>query len=902
MALDISKLRQQEQVQATGTTPAASTSASSSNQPIDMTTGTVSPEEQQAQVLEFIKSGEFKNCQNEQRLDLLKHQFPHLNSLSNEELGKYLAEIVTLARKSEQGKSYEQQEVTNNSQGTDINTSNITEEEVANTSELEQLASVYASENKIQADIDEIIAHIQTKNMSGEALTDVEQKILNLYQPNTVAQSAEIETATKTPIFTEEQQEKIMQEKDLERRFSKSVELYLENYDKEYNSIENPKDKKAYLESKIRILMEYCSFNEHTESISNYIETYNLKCNKNDLEAVVKHIQKRQKNGETLSEEDNKLIEGYNKLVKDFGKKGVEKQLDKFDKDVFTTNCFAALQILHDNNMTIEELPNIERSDFDTQKHQNEIKAILTTYEQIKNDESIQQKDQVRTLIEKIFEKQDQEYINSPNKEQYITDFINKMIEKEYGESIDNISPADKRDAYVRIKVSLDYALEAAKDNPDKPIEIKTLSRIEEYTLINQNLNQKLQKARNEGLATENIEKAIKTYSGYLKIEQLREQYKDDPIGFHKALEKELPNLTGNARERADRILATAQVASGCNEHIDEDHIQTNSEFFGENDFATILSKNYDNLTPENFEEYKESFLDIAIRAYNNSETKEQELEQLRTFLLEKGISEDEVDKLFNDAEIHLREFVECACNNNGNGYANHLAELDAQIADAEQSGDIERANKLRGLKANAIRHSSHRHVLGDAPHELTEVGAQVQHNGEDSDLFNSGLHENQKPETIKDLYEQFSKSDKFTNSGLSNLTESLIETAPDDKSKIDYAYLPDSLNNIEIVITSEVYGRYVTEHQSKHISKRHCNIEQLCVIKHSILNAVVYIRRMLLLAIVSKTQSSNLDTVSMCTFIHDIKAILKMPANDPEKGKFSKIHPASDFNLRKVI
>ena len=62
MALDVSKLRQQEQVQATGNNPAASTAASSSSQPIDMTTGSLTPEQKQAKILEFIKSGEFKKC------------------------------------------------------------------------------------------------------------------------------------------------------------------------------------------------------------------------------------------------------------------------------------------------------------------------------------------------------------------------------------------------------------------------------------------------------------------------------------------------------------------------------------------------------------------------------------------------------------------------------------------------------------------------------------------------------------------------------------------------------------------------------------------------------------------------------------------------------------------------
>ena len=94
MALDVSKLRQQEQVQATGNNPAASTSASSSSQPIDMKTGTMTPEEKQAKVLEFIKSGEFKKCPDDQKLELLKQQFPDLAGLPEKDLARYFAEAI----------------------------------------------------------------------------------------------------------------------------------------------------------------------------------------------------------------------------------------------------------------------------------------------------------------------------------------------------------------------------------------------------------------------------------------------------------------------------------------------------------------------------------------------------------------------------------------------------------------------------------------------------------------------------------------------------------------------------------------------------------------------------------------------------------------------------------------
>lgn len=98
MALDVSKLRQQEQVQATGNNPAASTSASTPSQPIDMTTGTMSAEEKRQKEIEFINSAEFKNCPDEDKAELLKQQFPYLSGLSDSELARFLLEIMTQSR------------------------------------------------------------------------------------------------------------------------------------------------------------------------------------------------------------------------------------------------------------------------------------------------------------------------------------------------------------------------------------------------------------------------------------------------------------------------------------------------------------------------------------------------------------------------------------------------------------------------------------------------------------------------------------------------------------------------------------------------------------------------------------------------------------------------------------
>ena len=162
MALDVSKLRQQEQVQATGNNPAASTSASSSSQPIDMKTGTMTAEEKQAKVLEFMNSSIYKECKDEEKLELLKAEFPFLAEMPKEELQKLITEI--------QAKIDNKTTETPNKIDTEVDAKTpadeVAEETTSEsaTSVLEQLAEKYCTNNDIEnADINDIIRKIATK-------------------------------------------------------------------------------------------------------------------------------------------------------------------------------------------------------------------------------------------------------------------------------------------------------------------------------------------------------------------------------------------------------------------------------------------------------------------------------------------------------------------------------------------------------------------------------------------------------------------------------------------------------------------------------------------------------------------------------------------------------------------
>lgn len=239
MALDVSKLRQQEQVQATGNNPAAGTSASSSSQPIDMKTGTMTPEEKQAKVLEFIKSGEFKKCPDDQKLELLKQQFPDLAGLPEKDLARYFAEAINTLPAEEQAEVTQTlaKTIDENTLNTELKTASesatveqTTEappEEAAtndtNSQDLETLALQYAEKNKLGASIDEIISHIKSKQVENTQLTEEEQQILNLYNANNNTEVAKTSENTEVPQLEHEPtlDEKLQaKEKELEAAIS----------------------------------------------------------------------------------------------------------------------------------------------------------------------------------------------------------------------------------------------------------------------------------------------------------------------------------------------------------------------------------------------------------------------------------------------------------------------------------------------------------------------------------------------------------------------------------------------------------------------------------------------------------------------------------------------------------
>ena len=190
MALDVSKLRQQEQVQATGSNPAASTSTSSSSQPINMTTGSISTEEKRQKEIEFINSTEFKNCPDEDKTELLKQQFPYLSELSKEDFNKYVEDIKVAAQEKTQEAtetetptpSTQESEVTETEGGQPaVINSELEEKLKAKEQELKTLITEYAKDSGQQnIDLKRLIDELNKKQLRNEKLSEIEQNILNL--------------------------------------------------------------------------------------------------------------------------------------------------------------------------------------------------------------------------------------------------------------------------------------------------------------------------------------------------------------------------------------------------------------------------------------------------------------------------------------------------------------------------------------------------------------------------------------------------------------------------------------------------------------------------------------------------------------------------------------------------
>ncbi|MBO5385067.1 hypothetical protein J6A64_02015 [bacterium] len=355
MALDVSKLRQQEQVQATGNNPAASTSASSSSQPIDMKTGTMTAEEKQAKVLEFIKSGEFKKCPDDQKLELLKQQFPELAELSEENLVKYFTEALNTLSTEEQAKIVETLAHTFKSETlvaehctelASLETPEVetepkaTEAQDTNTSELEQLAEKYCTNNDIEnADINDIIAKIATKEQLDEtSLTEDERKILEIYRKNTEPEdNASIKLMDTQKYYqTKDGKTTISDEYYLlssTEQVQVTLQKYLEDSDKEFAQLPDSEKQKVLNEN----------FIELTQIIGKDESWSKIGSNEVASQVAFSLIMVAKHNNISLQELNNKDINEIKALI-DKGQTAIKEQFKELTGAVLTPQAMNILQ------------------------------------------------------------------------------------------------------------------------------------------------------------------------------------------------------------------------------------------------------------------------------------------------------------------------------------------------------------------------------------------------------------------------------------------------------------------------------------------------------------------------------------------------------------------------------
>ena len=324
MALDVSKLRQQEQVQATGNNPAASTSASSSSQPIDMKTGTMTAEEKQAKVLEFMNSSIYKECKDEEKLELLKAEFPFLAEMPKEELQKLITEIqAKIDNKTTETPNKIDTEVDAKTPADEVAEETTSE---SDTSELEQLAEKYCTNNDIKnADINDIIAKIATKEQLDEtSLTEDERKILEIYRKNT-----EPEDNTSLKLMDTQ---KYFQTKDGKTTISDEYYLlssneqvqvilqkYLEDSDKEFVQLPDSEKQKVLNEN----------FIELTQIIGKDKSWSNIGSNEVARQVALSLIMLAKHNNISLQELNNKDINEIKALI-DKGKTAIKEQFKEF--------------------------------------------------------------------------------------------------------------------------------------------------------------------------------------------------------------------------------------------------------------------------------------------------------------------------------------------------------------------------------------------------------------------------------------------------------------------------------------------------------------------------------------------------------------------------------------------
>ncbi len=888
MALDVSKLRQQEQVQATGNNPAASTSASSSSQPIDMKTGTMTPEEKQAKILEFIKSGEFKKCPDDQKLELLKQQFPDLAGLPEKDIARYIAEAINTLPAEEKAEIAEtiiraynkhhteamapavNENLTDDTLVEPEQPAETTEKTVKNNNDsqdLETLALQYAEKNKLGTNIDEIISHIKSKKVENTQLTEEEQQILNLFNAqqsqttetttssdeidanfkNLVEQYAKdnnltgdinkiiesIESVSADRELTETEQQILNQyeelktnkesevgthqeiksqiddnskaaisaeafdnaikEKDFENKIDIVLRDYLETHDPEYSKIEDKDEKQAYLISKRDVLYTYVSNSKYNQLVEKCKIDNNF-TNENDCDTEYLINVLKNKDPKTLTNEEKQLLK-------------ISSKGSRNEEAIMFNNVLTALQVLHEQDKSIEELPNIPKDSFDKDAIKTMNKNIQASYARIKEDNTKSPEEKLYTLFDMQLRLTDPTYAELSENEKKIKqhDMLRNAInEKLENTTLENLSGEAQEDLINSYLAIVDRKLTSVDLNSDKLVirDINTTKRsqwtkaridqLKEQGKLSESEEKELERLDSKHLLQTTIEENPNITTNQL-LELIKKEAKKHPdkITLKNAihiLEKEII-INNKGDQPADLNLVETLCTTNRDEHY--------GRKLSAKDFREIFANSRDKTLE--YTKARQRALNIT-----DPKLKEKELKRIdKAFKSVTGYSDEELENIrINSIAIVTRELaIIAAANTAGCGTAFGTT---ANIIIQKGSNEA-----LQGMVTSAL--GKKELFNGNAEESSNAIGASNIYDLKTPQNLKDNLTTelNKDPDWTVDVVEASSKNQNFEQNELGNMVKETIEKA-DDQTKINYAEKYTQMGNATITEATAAAGNSV--------------------------------------------------------------------------------------------
>ena len=326
---NIKKLQQAQQVQTTGT-PAASTSASNSttSQPIDMKSKTVTEEQKIQVMVDFLNSGEYKNCPDEDKAELLKQKFPNLAA---EELNKYVtaAKIAIEEKAAQQSTETEEEKETPNSESKKTTSSTETEEDSAQPTNNDVKKEKHnpflrSLKNKVRAQLIKIIKEnyyqgitpeklleiIKAKAKKGQQLTTLEEKILendkhidDLEARTNKNKSAnnEQKIINKDQLITrDELQSEALKDLSKKEKINYAISKFLANSDEDYINL--PEEQQAeYVNTYKDIIENFIKENNPEGNAADVAKYVILLNNMHELGLTVQDLNDKKKSQELLT-------------------------------------------------------------------------------------------------------------------------------------------------------------------------------------------------------------------------------------------------------------------------------------------------------------------------------------------------------------------------------------------------------------------------------------------------------------------------------------------------------------------------------------------------------------------------------------------------------------------------